>query len=372
MDLKDNFCKGCGAKIQFESPSMPGYIPREVFIKRMSEGKEILCQMCFQLKHYSKLKHVVFPDKDSLDNFRKLMEGFENILWVIDMFDFEGSFRKELVKLLEGKRIIYVVNKIDLIPKAVSRKEIFNWVFEKIRDDQIYLVSVTKGLGIESLFRRLRIMNGKILIVGCTNVGKSSLLNKLCGTGITVSPFPNTTFDLVKAELPDSDVELFDTPGFSFEDRFTDLLSFNCQKKILPKTELKRKTFTAILNRVYFFGALVRIRVKDVENEKVRFQLFAPENVVLHDTKPERVEELLKKQVGKFLTPPCKPKELSMDSLKWVEKSIIIKEGQEIVFPGIGWLSMKKGSAEFEVIRPAKTKIFVRDALINPNRRIKT
>jgi len=316
MKLASGYCKGCGAKIQFESPNVPGYIPREVYTKRITEGKEVLCQRCFQLKYYSKLKHISFSDKIKWNYFKELVKDFKNILWVIDIFDFEGSFRSELIELFKEKNVIYVINKIDLIPKAVSRKEIFNWALERIRSDQIYLVSVSKNFGIETLFRRLKIMNEKILVVGCTNVGKSSLLNKLCGIDITTSSFPNTTLGLIRAKLPESNAELFDTPGISFEDRFIDLLSFNCQKKILP-----------VVNRVYLFGALAQIKVKNIKDEKALFQLFAPENVVLHDAKLERVAELLEKQTGRFLVPPCKPNELSVNSLNWIKKSIIIDQG---------------------------------------------
>ena len=365
-------CEGCGAKIQFEDPRVPGYIPKEVYSRRLSEGKEILCQRCFQIKYYSKLKHINFSSEIFMTQFREVVKGFSNILWVIDIFDFEGSFRREFSELFEDKNVIYIINKIDLLPKAITRKEIHDWVFKRIRSDQIYLVSAFKNLGIKSLFRRLKIVKDKILLVGCTNVGKSSLINRMCGTDITVSSYPNTTLNLIKAKPFGLDLDLYDTPGISFNDRFIDILSPSCQKKILPHRELSRKTFKAVTGRVYLLGALVQIRVKEVKTDKSIFQLFAPENVVIHDTKPERVKDLLKRQAGRFLVPPCKPKEISFDTLNWSKKSIIIKEGKEIVFPGIGWLTMKKGAAVFEIHIPGKLKIFVRDALINPKRRSKT
>lgn len=53
-------CPGCGAAIQFEDPKKPGYIPREVYERRLEEGREILCQRCFRMKHYGKLEPVEF------------------------------------------------------------------------------------------------------------------------------------------------------------------------------------------------------------------------------------------------------------------------------------------------------------------------
>lgn len=369
MREKPIICEGCGAKLQFDNPNVSGYIPKEVYLKRLSEGKEILCQRCFQMKHYSKLKHIDLSNEELWKRFKKLLDRFKNVLWIIDIFDFEGNFRKEISSLLKNKNVIYVINKIDLLPKAVTRREMYDWLLERIGSDQIYLVSAMKKLGIQSLVRRLKVIRDDILIIGYTNAGKSSLINKICGTNITVSSFPNTTLDLIKIESTDLNLNLYDTPGITFGDRFIDILSPVCQQKILPLNELKRKTFKAVSEKFYLLGALVQIKVRELKTEKAIFQIFAPENVVIHETKPERVKELIEKQSGRFLVPPCKPGEIPTDRLNYKVKSIIINEGKEIVFPGIGWLTMKKGEVIFDIYFPDKMKIYKRKALINPRRR---
>lgn len=56
-----------------------------------------------------------------------------------------------------------------------------------------------------------------IAIVGCPNVGKSSILNRLLGQKIAVvSPKPQTTRTKIMGVLTENDVQLVftDTPGF--------------------------------------------------------------------------------------------------------------------------------------------------------------
>lgn len=55
----------------------------------------------------------------------------------------------------------------------------------------------------------------KIAIVGCPNVGKSVLFNKLTGRYVTVSNYPGTTVEVTrgKARIEGEEYEIVDTPG---------------------------------------------------------------------------------------------------------------------------------------------------------------
>ena len=55
----------------------------------------------------------------------------------------------------------------------------------------------------------------KIAIVGCPNVGKSVLFNKLTGRYVTVSNYPGTTVEVSrgKTHIAGHEWEVIDTPG---------------------------------------------------------------------------------------------------------------------------------------------------------------
>ena len=57
------YCIGCGAKIQSEDKTEPGYTPRAAIQKGL-ENNELYCQRCFRLRHYNEVADVSLTDDD--------------------------------------------------------------------------------------------------------------------------------------------------------------------------------------------------------------------------------------------------------------------------------------------------------------------
>ena len=55
------YCIGCGAKIQSEDKTEPGYTPRAAIQKGL-ENNELYCQRCFRLRHYNEVADVSLTD----------------------------------------------------------------------------------------------------------------------------------------------------------------------------------------------------------------------------------------------------------------------------------------------------------------------
>ncbi len=362
-------CPGCGAELQFDDPSKPGYIPFEVYERRLAEGKEILCQRCYRLKHYGKLDPVKL-DENFIGKLKNVLGSFKLVLWVIDVTDFEGTYRKEIRDLVAGKKVIYAVTKIDLLPKAITQTEIKEWLIERIKPKypkDVRLISSLKGFGINSLKKHLLSFGvDKALVIGVTNVGKSSLINKLAEHPTLISPFPGTTLGLLRRKMKGARFYIYDTPGITTSDRFSDLLSVECQKEILPSRELTRKTFKPERERAILIGGLARLLVDYDTKLRPIFQIFTYEKVKLHETKSEKAEQLLKERVGDFLIPPCSKSEV--EGLEFMEKEFEVDEEHELAFPGLGWINVKRGPVIFKALIPRGVKVVKRPRLVKPKR----
>jgi nitric oxide-associated protein 1 len=143
---------------------------------------------------------------------------------MIDLVDFPCSIFPNLAEILGKNRPVFLVgNKIDLIPKDhpsyldhvknCLHQEAMRMGFEENSIKHVALISATTGYGIEELITKLHSIwryNGNVYLIGCTNVGKSSLFNALLSSDFckvnatnviqraTASPWPGTTLRMLK------------------------------------------------------------------------------------------------------------------------------------------------------------------------------
>ena len=88
-----------------------------------------------------------------------------------------------------------------------------------------------------------------VYVVGCTNVGKSTFINRLIkqvsgeGDIITTSHFPGTTLDMIEIPLDDGHA-LFDTPGIINHHQMAHYVDSRDFKIIMPKKEIKPKVLS--------------------------------------------------------------------------------------------------------------------------------
>lgn len=366
-------CPGCGAIIQFEHPGKPGFIPLDVYQRKMEVGEEIVCQRCFRLKHYKVLTSEA--DEEEIQKFLQIaLKDFEKFIYVFDVFDFEGTFRPEIIKSIEGREIVFIANKFDTLPKTVSGSQLKNWLVEiisktlEIRHSQIFITSTKNGYGLSKLRDFLFSWGGKALILGVTNVGKSSLLQALTSSKVTVSPYPGTTIGLIEHKV--GKLRLFDTPGIIVGDRLIDLFDPKCQAEILAKGEVSRKTFKPFPEEVVFVGGLLKLQATLVSQSELRpiFQIFAPEQVTFHKTRNLKFINHPEEHFGKLLVPPCGRYDTSRLNFKQLE--IIVTEDQELSIPGLCWINVKRGPVRFILNLPENVEPKVRPALMKPKRKI--
>ena len=253
VTVEEHTCCGCGVALQSRDPNSPGYIAKDVFKKEFGEEKQPnenssstddlveppfrekvddkppICLRCFQLKHYSNALDVSVPEDEYLRCLEPLKDKKALILLMVDVVDFPGSLFPNIRSFIKpGNPVVIVGNKMDLLP-STSNSDLH--LLERhirtvaasgsLRDcfiERVVFISVKEDTGVDTLTHT--IVNswgnrGNVFLLGCTNVGKSSLFNRLlvslCGAkpgrwskadnmrapAVTISQWPGTTLDLV-------------------------------------------------------------------------------------------------------------------------------------------------------------------------------
>ncbi|KAI8073531.1 uncharacterized protein B0P05DRAFT_473434, partial [Gilbertella persicaria] len=212
--------------------------PEPVIIERQERQ---VCQRCYHLQHQNT------PTTDSSPAFLKASQQYGSleflktkrdplIVAVLDVTDLPSSLG-DLPSLLAsnpGARILLAANKVDILPASARRHEqrIRDWILHHVKSlglptqqiRSVTLISAKKGWGVPSLMRKIdqeKRPTDDVYLVGCTNVGKSALVNQfmsqirgsLDSAGrqlksqlkaqykITSSAVPGTTMGTIKVPL---------------------------------------------------------------------------------------------------------------------------------------------------------------------------
>ncbi|GGM31016.1 ribosome biogenesis GTPase YqeH [Paraliobacillus quinghaiensis] len=367
-DQLEKYCQGCGVSIQTADASQPGYVPESAI-----KNDTVVCRRCFRLKHYNEVQDVPYTDQDFVDMISQISRTNGLIVKLVDIFDFNGSFIKSLHRLTGNNPIILVGNKVDLLPKSTNRNKLKQWMKKSAADlglvvQEVYLISATKGLGMEQVKEGMEKYrkNQDVYVVGSTNVGKSSFINRLIGesTGtkdaITTSYFPGTTLGFIEIPLNEHSV-LYDTPGVINRGQIAHYMSEKDLKVITPTKEIKPRVYQLQEKQTLYIGGLARFDF--IKGEKQSFVCYFANELAIHRTKLENADDLYAKHLGDMLAPPSKESVEGFPELK--EQSFKI-DGQktDIVFPGLGWITVTGGAATVKAHCPATVSASWRDALI--------
>lgn len=193
-------CVGCGIKLQEKDKNELGYTPNL---------NNALCERCFKLKNYNILTNKgINIDNDKLIN--KINELNACVLFLVDFINLDSEVIDAYKKIKSKKTLI--ITKADIIPKNIKYQKLIQNIknIYDIKEDLILTSSKTK-LNIKTI-TKICLEEKNICLAGFTNAGKSSLINALVGSDITVSKKSNTTQDFIKLNV--DGINIYDAPGF--------------------------------------------------------------------------------------------------------------------------------------------------------------
>lgn len=345
-------CIGCGSVIQSSDPNKLGYTPKAAVQKGLA-NHELYCQRCFRLRHYNQIAPVSLTDDDFLQLLNQIRDANALIVYVVDVFDFNGSIIPGLHRFVGNNPVLLVGNKEDLLPRSLHRTRLRDWLRQQanmagIRPVETLLVSAKKNHQIEHLLEQIEKhrKHRDVYVVGVTNVGKSTLINQIIKqrTGvkdlITTSRFPGTTLDKIEIPLDDGQ-QLIDTPGIIHQHQMAHVLPAEDLKLVSPQKEIKPRTYQLNDGQTIFLGGIGRFDY--IKGPKVGVVAYFDNNLTLHRTKLSNADDFYKKHLGDLLTPPTKKTEKQIPPLERYEFSTT--EKTDLVFEGLGWITVPAGIA---------------------------
>lgn len=227
-----NKCIGCGSILQDADKNKDGYV---------LDINDKLCQRCFRIRYYNEYKNTIRDNNDYL----KILDSINNddlVVYVTSLLDIRLDYIDSF------KNVIVVLTKRDILPKSVKDEKLIKYIKSRYNPLEVIVVSSVKNYNIDYLFDTLRqYKKNNIYVVGTTNGGKSTLINKIIknysdnDVVITSSMYPSTTLD--KIEINILGLNVIDTPGLINKGSIVNYIDNNLLKKITIKKEIKPKTY---------------------------------------------------------------------------------------------------------------------------------
>lgn len=233
-------CKGCGITLD--------------------NDKYKFCQRCFKIKNYNnhEIESIIIDNDTLLKNINKKK------VFTLFLCDFLSINKKNISlynKITNEK--IFIVTKMDTIPKNINIDKLANNIVNIYKINDMMYFSYKNGFGKKEILNLIK--DRKVLITGPTNSGKSSLINYLFNTDITVSNYKNTTQDFINIG------NIIDAPGFN-DDNLYDNIKQNGYIK--PRTINIKKGYELIIEDII---------ISFLKDSKIT--LYIPDNILVKTKK---------------------------------------------------------------------------------------
>jgi len=173
----------------------------------------LVCQRCYRIEHYGEVVSVGVSHETYVKLLAKHLKDKPSSLVVLvaDLLDFPGSILTDVAQLIGTHHSVLLVGnkvekiicfcflssptlfffffgiKVDMLPKDATRLRMQAWLKRQIVQllpgfqGRVHLCSARTGEGVEELIRRIETWRNErdVFVIGCTNVGKSQLVNAL-------------------------------------------------------------------------------------------------------------------------------------------------------------------------------------------------
>ena len=250
-------CEGCGVNLQNTDSKNLGYV---------KDLNKSLCERCFRIRNYNEYSIVSKSNDDYIDILKNITKSNDLVIHVVDLFNTNNRL-DEIFKYLNNN-VLLVLTKRDILPKSCYDNKLIEYFKYNVIDTII--VSSLKNYNLDLLYSKINKYKkgNNVYVVGFTNSGKSTLINKLIynysniNTYITTSNLPNTTIDSIEIKLND-ELTLIDTPGLVNSGDIINYIDSSLIKKVIPNKEIRPITYQVKTLETIYIDSLVRLTLSN-------------------------------------------------------------------------------------------------------------
>ena len=353
-------CYHCGAILQCDDPNEKGYIIPES-LNRATPIQIIYCDKCFEMmKAFNNSELAQEIDQEVLKILDDANATDAYIIWVVDLFSFNGVINPEIAKKVKKLKVSVVGTKRDLFSKSVKDEDLINFITERfnaygIKPTTVRLFGNTNKIDAKELITAVNnIRQGHdVYMIGNLTSGKTSLINRALkgfenktNRQIKTIKYPGTSVEVLEIPLSRSSF-FYELPGISQDTSVTNKLEKEAVKLITPKKEIKISLRAMGPGDALMVGSLAAFEV--ISGKVTNYRFYAAEAVETRKVSLKKLDDYIKENNIRRTVRPVSERLVSFHDYDMFEYSMENdKKWHDIGIEGLGWLSFV---AQGQIIR---------------------
>lgn len=363
-------CYHCGALLQTEDPTKEGYISPDI-IKKYPEGL-LLCNNCYKTERFNNNPSEATFDEDYTTILKEIHSKKALVVYVVDLFSFEGSFINKIIELLDGVDVLVVANKRDLLPPDVNDDKLKEYVAHRLRVakfkviDTVITSTNNGGYNLEEMFELItKYSDGRdVYFVGASTSGKSALISEflkqyLNNTSkmIVTYTFDNTHLRGMRIPITNK-TYIYETPGTSIDNSLLSKVERSAFNAIVPKKAVVAKKINLTKDTCLLFGSVACIELLSKEKTQAYVYVSDKVEVKVHKSIVGDNSKYIANIFQKGTLKPSSEKLKSIKDFDVYEFQITEDGGRDIGILGLGWINFKGNKQSFRVYVPKGVYVY--------------
>ena len=353
-------CYHCGAILQCEKPEEKGYIVPES-LNRATPIQIIYCDKCFEtMKAFNNSELDQQVDQEVLKILDDAVATDAYIVWVVDLFSFNGTLNKEIANKVKKLKVTIVGTKRDLFPQNVKDESLVAYLTERfqeygIKPASVRLIGNSNKLDAKEYIDAInQARKGHdVYMIGNNTSGKTSIINKVLKgfenkttRQIKTVKYPGTHLDVLEIPFTRSSF-FYELPGISQTTSAVGKLEKDVVKQIVPKKAVKVVQRSMAPGEALMIGSIASFEV--IKGKTTNYRFYSAEGIETKKVSTKKLDETINENnVRRFLRPVSERLVSFLDYDLFEYGMENDKKWHDIAIEGLGWLSFV---AQGQIIR---------------------
>ena len=344
-------CYCCGAVLQSKEKEEDGYIEEELLSIADANERVLYCHNC-----YEKMKAINtgMLESDTDDEILKILKDAVAsdalLVWVVDLFQFNGTLNPEVVKKAKKLDVVVLGTKYDLFPKRIKQETMCNFLRDRFNEVGIDPVAVkvfgnTENIDPKDLLKKMDVLRKghDVYMIGSLASGKTSIINRMLKgytnkskRTIATEEYPGTSVKVLEIPLSNSSF-FYELPGFSLNTSVLGKVEKEVKSLILPKKEIKMQRVVINEGDTMCVGSLAAFTL--VKGRVTTFHFYGAEGIEVKRVSTKKLARFLKENNVKRSLRPVSERYSAFTDYDVFEYDME-KDGKEhdIAVTGLGWM----------------------------------